>query len=84
MPVDVHKISFGYKYSLTNSEKIGPLSSSQLVHQQKFGQQSDFLGNEYVFREMKCTCTNVSGKNESYFTFKQEFISMCCTPDSII
>ena len=75
--------SFGYKHSLTNRKKVEILSPSQPVHQQQIRKQSDFSANKYVFRGIKCTCTNIFRKMEVILRPKIVF-SMCCTPDSII
>ena len=53
-----------YHFAINILGKIEASLPSQLVHQQKMPEQSNFLGNEYVFLGIKGTCKNVSQKKE--------------------
>ena len=61
MPIDFHEISFGHAHSLTNSRKKREEHRRHLnlFANKKVQKQSDFLGNEYVFRGVRCTGKNV-------------------------
>ena len=57
--------------------KIEASFPSQLVYQQKIPEQSNFLGNKYIFRGLKGTCKTVSQKNRKSISPSNNSLFQC-------